>query len=165
MVLIPDWLPLLVRLLEFDGNWDKYLKALYGFYKKDFVDGKPSFRGMRLGIKRHPVIQGREATFWHLISEGRIEDERLPDLRRCERIRWPRPIIESCDVRMVKVWENVRRGEKRICLWLEDHEYLVILAVRRGYVLLWTAYPVKESHRKAKLRKEYEGWRKANAAQ
>ncbi|MNH30689.1 hypothetical protein D3C79_909980 [compost metagenome] len=44
----------------------------------------------RLGLKRHPVIQGKEATFWHMISEGNDEAERLPDLRRCERIRWPR---------------------------------------------------------------------------
>src|SRR4030043_2160634 len=29
-----------------------------------------------------------------------------------------------------------------ICLWFELEEYLVILAKRRGYVILWTAYLV-----------------------
>jgi hypothetical protein len=32
-----------------------------------------------------------------MIQEGRTEDERTPDLRRCERIRWPRPIIERLE--------------------------------------------------------------------
>jgi hypothetical protein len=119
---------------------------------------------VRLALKRHPVIQGKEATFWHLISEGKGEEERLPDLRRCERIRWPKPIIEHSDEATIKVWGNERKGEKRVCLWLEQEEYLVVLAERRGYILLWTAYLVKEKHRKVKLQKEYETYKKADAA-
>ena len=153
---LPEWLPPLVRFESWGGNWPKYLEALYAFFKRDFVDASPSFRGTCLRLKRHPLIEGKEATFWHLISEGQNESERLPDLRRCERIQWPRPVIENADEPVVKVWKNERRGESRICLWLEDAEYLVILAERKGYLLPWTAYPVTEAHRKRKLKKEYE---------
>jgi len=56
---------------------------------------------------------------------------------------------------MLKVWRNDRYGEERLCLWFEDEEYLVVLARRSGYLLLWTAYPVTEPHRKRKLQKEF----------
>ena len=155
-----DWLPPLVLLADYNGDWDQYVEALYAYFTRDFVDSKPLFRGARLALKRHPLIKGKEATFWHLISEGLYEEERLPDLRRCERIRWPRPIIEHCNDREIKVWENVKQGERRVCLWLEDKEYLVVLAERRGYTLLWTAYPVTEAHRQKKLRKEYADYKR-----
>ena len=80
----------------------------------------------------------------------------MPDLRRCERIRWPRPIIDHGAEPVIRVWENERKGERRICLWLENADYLVVLARRRGYVLLWTAYPVTQPHRRRKLLREYE---------
>ena len=110
------------------------------------------------------MVQGKEATFWHFISEGTAENDRLPDLRRCQRIRWPRPIIEKADVHQLKVWENKRRREARICIWFEEGEYFVILAKRKKYVLPWTAYLVTKPHQKKKLLKEYEAYKKANAA-
>ena len=115
-------------------------------------------------MKKNPLSQGKEATFWHLISEGADEENRLPVVERCARIRWPKPVIEHVEEVVIKAWENERRGETRICLWLESQEYLVILARRKRYVLLWTAYPVTENHRKAKLQKEYEIYKTANAA-
>lgn len=160
MTNIPEWLPELVLLAKYGGGWNRYTEAVYLFFKEDFVDSKPSFRGKRLGLKRHPLEQGKEATFWHLVSEGSIEKDRLPDLRRCERIRWPRPIIEHVDDNEVaiKVWENQRKDEKRILLWFEEAEYLVILADRGKYLLPWTAYLVDREHTKRKLQKEHEDY-------
>lgn len=97
MTSIPDWLPPLVLFTDYGGNWNRYVEALYSYFKQDFVDSSPSFRGTQLALKRHPMEHGKEATFWHLISEGQVEDKRVPNLRRCERIRWPRPIIEYVD--------------------------------------------------------------------
>jgi hypothetical protein len=71
---------------------------------------------------------------------------------------WPQA---SSTEAAIKIWANERRGEKRICLWLEDAEYLVILAERKGYVLLWTAFMVDQEHTKRKLRKEYDAARKS----
>jgi hypothetical protein len=164
MTSFPEWLPPLVLLKDYGGNWSRYEAALYSFFRQDFVDSNPVFEGTPVVLKRHPISQGKEATFWHLISEGRKEEDRLPDLRRCERIRWPRPVIEHSADALVKVWENQRRGDKRVCLWLECSEYLVILTRRRGYILLWTGYPVIHPHQKRKLQKEYEAYKKADAA-
>ncbi len=82
----------------------------------------------------------------------------LPDLRRCERIRWPRSIIEGADTKYVKSWKNSRKGEERLVLALEDFSYVVVLADRSDYVLLWTAYCVEYEHRRRKLREEYEAF-------
>lgn len=149
------WLPPLALFEEYGGDWDRYLEAIYAFFKQDFIVSKPAYNGVKLALKRHPVIQNKEATFWHIISEGDSEADRIPDMRRCERIRWPRPVIEHSADATIKIWSNERRGEKRICLWLEDAEYLVILAERKGYILLWTAFMVEQEHTKRKLRKEY----------
>jgi hypothetical protein len=101
---------------------------------------------------------GKEATFWHMIQEGKVEDERIPDFRRCERIRWPKPIIERNSDPLIKVWRNKRGREERVCLWLEQENYLVILADRGEYILPWTAYLVERPHQQRKLQKEYEGY-------
>jgi len=154
--MILHWLPALIRFEDYHGDWDRYLDALYAFFKQDFIDTRPTYAGRRLSLKRHPVTAGKEATFWHLIQEGATESQRIPDLRRCERIRWPRPVISHSEDAVIKVWKNRRKGESRICLWLESEDYLVVLADRRGYLLLWTAYVVDKPHRRRKLRKEYE---------
>jgi hypothetical protein len=154
-----EWLPELVLLEDYGGSWERYFEVLHSFFKEDFVVNKPVFQGRRLALKRHPMTLGKEVTFWHLISEGQIEADRTPDLRRCERIRWPRPIINNSNDNEIRCWENTRKGEKRICLWLFNHDYLVILAERKGYLLLWTAYIVERSHQKRKLQKEYEKYK------
>jgi hypothetical protein len=146
----PWWLPPLVPFSDYRGDWDRYLNALYSYFESDFLRTRPLFRGQRLGLKRHPLWEGKEATFWHMISEGCDEATRQPDLRRCERIRWPRAIIENSNDPAVKVWETTRRNERRVCLWLEEEEYLVVLAERQSYLLPWTAYMVTRSHRKLK---------------
>jgi hypothetical protein len=161
---LPDWLPGLLLLSAHGGDWPQFLGAVYESFRKDFVDSRPSFRGVRLQLKRHPLVDGKEYTFWHMISEGRDEASRKPNLERCERIRWPRPSIEHSTDPALKAWVNVRNGERRICLWLEGAEYLVVLAYRKGYLLPWTAYPVTMSHRKAKLQREFEAWERAGTA-
>lgn len=156
-----SWLPPLVLLGDFGGEWVRYVEKVYDYFKHDFVDYKPIFRGRRLGLKRHPMSQGKEATFWHFTSEGSDEPNRTPDLRRCERIRWPRPIIELADTKGVKVWTSIRNNELRIHLWLESEDYVVVLADRRDYLLPWTAYPVTWDHTRRKLQKDYEACRNA----
>jgi hypothetical protein len=150
-----DWLPGLLLLSDFGGDWSRYQEALYQSFRRDFMGDPFLYRGLRVGLKRHPLIKGKEATFWHFISEGSVEEDRLPDLRRCERIRWPRVVIENAQSPDILQWNNERRGETRTCLWVQEVEYLVVLAVREGYVLPWTAYLVCQSHQKRKLEREY----------
>lgn len=154
----PEWLPELVCLKDYNGSWEDYLEAIYNYFKQDFIETKPIFREKRLGLKRYPLSQGKEATFWHMISNGNNEEDRLPDFRRTERIRWVSPIIENESDPVIKVWWNKRKRKKSICLWFEEEDYLVVLADRGDYILPWTAYLVERSHQKRKLQKEYEAY-------
>ena len=114
------------------------------------------FQGRRLDLKRHSLSQGKEAIFWHMIQEGAVEEDRTPDFRRCERIRWPRTIIEHDADNSIKAWSNQHRGEKCICFWFEQKNYLVNLTDRGEYILPWTAYLVEQPHRQRNLQREYE---------
>ncbi len=154
----PEWLPAIIELNSFQGNWDNYLDHLYKVYVQDFIQSKPIFNGTALRVKRHPKENGKDATFWHIISEGEIESERTPDLRRCERISWPKPIIDNHNTCNLKIWKNQRKGETRISLWFEEAEYLIVLAERKDYILFWTAYTVTREHSKGKLQKEFESY-------
>ena len=110
-------LPPLVLLEDFGGNFSKFLEAVYGYFKQDFIDSHPTYRGKRLGIKKHPLVDNKPYTFYHMTHTGDIENERIPDLRRMERIRFPRPMIDNSQHPYLKVWENIRDKRKRILIW------------------------------------------------
>lgn len=150
-----EWLP---ELILFGGDWNDYIEQLYAIFRQDFVDSSPSFNNRRFAMKKHPVYKEKEATFWHLISEGKIEEERTPDFRRCERICWPRSIIETGQLHDIKIWKNQRQGKTRVILALEDFSYIVVLDERVEYYLLWTAYPVERDHQRRKLEREWRNY-------
>jgi hypothetical protein len=156
-----DWLPELMTLSDYGGEWRAYLDAIYEVFCEDFLRLKPKYPGKRLALKCFPMALGKEATFWHLIQEGDVEQERTPDLRRCERIRWPRPIIETIQTDKVRVWQNTRGKSTRTVIATNDYSYVVILDDRKDYVLLWTAYCVEQSHRRRKLEREFLEWTKS----
>lgn len=155
-----SWLPDFEGFGIHNGDWEKYLNVLYHIFETDFVRSTPEFRGRRLGLKRHPLSEGKECTFWHLISSGQVEDDRLPDMRRCERIRWPRPGIENCDADGVRVWTELRKSESRIHIYLEHEAYLIVLSDRGEYILPWTAYWIEFEHQREKLIKKHVAWLK-----
>ena len=159
----PAWLPALVRMEEYDGDWNRYVGAVYAVFRRDFVENPPRFRGNPVRVGKQ-LIDGRERTFWHLTSEGEIESRRTPDLRRCERIAWLRPLIEHENDPSVLRWPNRRGRGQRHVLWLKEKDFVVILEKRAGSWWLWTAYRTDRPHTRQKLQEEYEGWRKANAA-
>jgi len=154
-----DWLPPLVLLPDCDGDWDKYVNTVFGVFYRDFIQSQPRFRGKWVRCRRDPIHDGKEAGFWHCVSEGANEGDRTPDLRRCERIAWIRFAIESENDPRIDCWTNVRGGEVRHLIWLQE-EFLVVLAERTrqrdgfAYLQLITAYCTPEEARKSKLRKE-----------
>lgn len=149
----PDWLPPLVELADYGGNWPAYEEALYAFFHADFIAHTTRFRTLPVVLKRMPLYENKEASYWHCISEGKDELERVPDMRRCERIRWPRPCIEH--ERQLKVWTERRNGDHRIHIWLESAGYIVVLAVRRSHLILWTTFYVKHAHEREKFNRRY----------
>lgn len=91
-----------------------------------------------------------------MVSSGEVEADRLPDLRRCERIRWPKQVIENEYMDEIRVWEEMKNGNTRIHLWLYAEGYLVVLDKRDRYCLPWTAYYVEYNHQRRKLDKRWE---------
>lgn len=159
-----DWLPELVLLEHVDGIWHRYVELVYSFFHNDFIIDRVNYKGTRIALRKHPITNGKERTFWHLVSNGEIEDDRLPAINRCERIRWPKPIIQVTDSEDIYIWQNERQSEKRILLYVHEERYLVVLGIRSGYLLLCTAYCVEQDHRHEKLIKEYEAFKKARAS-
>ena len=159
-----DWLPGLLRLEDYCDDWSIYFEAIYGVFLRDFAQNKPAFRGRLLGLKKYPEYEGKPATFWHMISEGHVEEKRIPDLRRCERIAWPAPVIEHSTDQEIRCWRNEHKGDKRIVLWLVEEDYVVILSERNGYLIPWTAYLLTYQHSRDKMEREYNAYIKAKGA-
>ncbi len=154
------WLPELILLETFGGAWGDYVEALYAAFSKDFLVPLPKFDGRRLGLKRMPEHEGKCCTFWHFISEGAREAERTPDLRRCERIRWPRRMLDEAAAGgdRVHVWSNARGTERRWVIAVTDFSYVLILTDRGEFLLPWTAYAVEYKNRRQQLKDECEAW-------
>ena len=154
-------LPELIELSQFGGNFAQYLEAVYEIFKNEFVLRRPSFRGIRLGLKKHPMYNNKEATFWHMTSQGENEQNRLPDLRRLERIKWPSFMIDNSEHPYLKIWENTRRNKTNILILHPDENYVVVLRKGSDYLLPWTAYLIEHEFRKRKFLKEYEEYIKS----
>lgn len=154
---LPDLLP----FSDFGGDWNAYENELHQIFMENVAQAGLQFRGQRVSCRRIPETAGRWASFWHLVQEGRIEDDRTPDLRRCERIRWVRWIIENGGAHAeIDEWQNKRGTEVNTLLWFRE-EYLVVLAQRRGYWLLKTAYCTEKSGRIRQLQKERDAFLRA----
>ncbi len=160
-------MPPLITLEEYEGVFSDYFEAVYRIFKRDFVDSKPIYDNKYLRLKKHPFIDGKEYTFYHMTHKGDVENDREPDLRRMERIEWAKLVIEQCKKWEIKVWPQKRKGKKRICIWLQlenKYDYVVILDVRKDYILPWTTFVLKYNHEKNKKQKEYENYLKARTA-
>lgn len=155
------WLPQLVTLASCAGEWPLYEKVLYGCFTRDFLREPLTFGMHDVRLKRHPVEKDKEATFWHFVSEGETEADRQIDLRRCERIRWPRALMREFDEHppreneRIHWWRNERGREVRYVLSLPDFSYVLVVAQRTDFVLPWTAYCVDQDHRRSKLAREW----------
>src|SRR3546814_6601574 len=93
--------------------WPAYETELHRIFIAEIARGGIEFDGFRVNCRRLPEAAGRWASFWHLVQEGRVEDDRLPDLRRCERIRWVRWVIENATANAeIDIWQNTRGTEE-----------------------------------------------------
>jgi len=152
---LPDWLPELLLFEDYGSHWQRYEDEVYSRFYTDFIESRPMFQGMPVKVTKQ-LVKGKERNFWHLIQEGPIEQDRTPDMRRCERIGWIRPIIEHATDLRIKKWSKKAGRRIRHLLWFEEVEYLVVLEKRPNCWILWTAYCTSWGHTKRWLRKEYE---------
>ena len=149
----PDWLPPLVRLEDHGGDWKRYINEVFAVFHRDFIQSQPQLDGRWVRCRRDPLFDGKEAGFWHCISEGIDEANRMPDLRRCERIAWIRAVLEHADDGRVDVWEHQKQRDQRMYLWLGE-SYLVVLGRRKGSYQFITAFCTDREHTRRKLRRE-----------
>lgn len=161
------WLPEL-ELYDNCSSWSEYQEALYSIFRKDFIEGHPNFKGKQVNIRRHPIEYGKEEAFFHVTCQDYQKDgNRVPDLRRCERIRWVRAFIEHyhCDSTLcelcdgVKIWEEPYHGKNRVHILLPEERYMVVLEPRESYCLLITAFYFDHDHALAKKLKHYEQYK------
>lgn len=158
-------LPSKIYLEDYSGDYHKFIDAVYQIFENDFIRHKTKFGSHVLGMKINPKFQERAYTFYHMTHEGEDENNRTPDLRRCECMPWAKPVIENVQNWNLKFWRQSRnRSENRICIWLEcseevEDDYFIILEVRETYVLLWTAFMSKYSNSIRKKFKEYKEWK------
>jgi hypothetical protein len=150
--------PDLITLAAFNGDWSAYEDALYEIFMNEIAHGDLTFNGARISCRRIPESENRWASFWHLIQEGKLEDDRTPDLRRCERLRWVTWVIQNAGAdASIDVWRNIRKTDANVLLWYQE-EYLVVLSERQGYHLLKTAYCTEQRRRIEQLRRERDAY-------
>lgn len=138
-------LPMRLTYDMFNENLAQYIKALYNIFKKDFIDNKPSFQGKPVDIIHEQFFQGKERSFWHIISSGQEDVTRELDSDRCSRLPWVRPFIDengSCDnYRFWIKWFDKTKKD-RYYIWCTAVNYMVILEDRNTHFKLITAYKV-----------------------
>lgn len=141
--------PDLILLEDYDGDWAAYIGAVYSSYISELVRANLNVFSKPLRFKHAPATDGKGFAFWHAVSEGvdsGLEADRIPDLRRCERITWPAHMIATIgddgsagDI----VWWRSPKKPKRIIIWIKSEYYAVILEERETYWMFWTTYEVK----------------------
>lgn len=162
--MVCKWLPELIPCQNW-SDFSNYEELLYSYFKIDFIDSNPTFEDKPVLIRRHPLENNREQTFFHVTSSEYIPGKpRVPDSKRCERIRWIRAFIENynCNPKLceacdgIKVWEEPYKNNQRIYLLFEEEKYVVIIERRAQYALLITAYYLNYLHTIKKLLNRYQ---------
>ncbi len=146
-------------LLPFSGDWSTYEDVIYEAFMESFVRPNIQFRGWRVTAQYRPETRGKGYSFWHTISESpdkknRNEDDRIPDFRRCERIMWISWVIENAGSTGFPWWENTRGRDTHVVIWAREHDFAVVLAKRRDYYMLKTAYAEIRTGRRATFEAE-----------
>lgn len=156
--------PELITLSDFGGDFDIFLSKAYSIFKQDFIISRPKFEDLNVSVRRYPEMDGMHKTFYHITHEGEDENQRTPDLRRIERISFPKFVIDNNNHSEILIWKNKRGRDERTILFNQDENYIVVLTNRGDYYMFITAYLVEQNHRKNKLLKEYETYKNAKTA-
>lgn len=77
---------------------DSYLDKLFQQFLSDLVQQRLPWQPSECNVafRRYEEIDGRHASFWHLVTGGSsTEIERAVEPERCRRLSWIRPMIEA----------------------------------------------------------------------
>lgn len=144
-------LPIICTLDDVGGVWDDFEEVIYQVFKDDFIHSQSCFRGKNVAIINEKQYKNKERSFWHIVSEGKDDSNRLPNLRRCERVSWVKFLIEICEssCSTVNVWTAFHNKSKRnrIYIWCPRVDYIVVLEDRKCKYQLITAFVVTGKYR------------------
>ncbi len=156
--------PDLLYFEDYKGNFQSYFIAVYKIFEQHFIKSSPFYIGVNVYAQKKPLVDGIHRTFYHITHEGEVEEDRHPDIRRMERIRYPKFIIEQSPNDELLVWEKRIGSDQRLHIFNEAEGYIVVLTRRKHFFLFWTAFYIQHNHQKRKKLKEYENYIKAKTA-
>ena len=150
----PQWLP---ELFSVHPWTDSTYSDLYHIFVRDFIDSQPLYHGQAIWF--FPEVEdGKHIIFWHLTTrDDKSTGQRLPDLRRCERLPWVRPILCRPPYPEILDWDYEEGdGTTKTYVWLKENNFVVILkkypdGSRRLITSFWIDYP----HTKRRLMNKY----------
>ena len=158
MTSMPPWLPKALCYADYKGNWERFISDVYSIFLNDFKHSRINYAGRTI-VYDSTIEFGKEKTFWHLVQRQDFNvKERLPDIRRCERIPWPRPIIEHSNDNIISMWKKEIKRQIRIHIWLEALDYIVVLAEMPRVVVLVTAFCTDIESQRRKLIKDRDNY-------
>lgn len=155
-------------------EWNKYLKKLYDeIFRPNFIDSHPKFKGLDVIIRKEPLDGEWEHGFLHMTHEDvkhNKEDinDRIPDLRRSERISMVRKIIENyncideMECEKIWYWEEFfsSNGRIRHFLLVPDERFIVILEKAKDVYFVITSFYIKKDWELEKRKRKYERYKK-----
>lgn len=158
-----------------EKGWKAYEENLYSVFCHDLRDGDLTYRGKTLKIRYQPMEYDKEEAFFHITCQDYKKDgDRVPDFRRCERIRWVKQFIcaddENAKVEFegtsyeLKTWAEQVKNDLRHHILCEELKYMVVVAERDRYCLLITAYYFEHDHSLMKKLKKYNAYKAKNAS-
>ena len=140
-----SWFSLRLESSFFKGDLEKYKDALYKVFKRDFVDNTVFCKGIKVDIIHEKYFEDKERSFWHIISEGGKDEDRVPVSGRAEILPWIKSLIEeSGDCSEYRSWTKYHDKTKhdRLYIWCIANDFLVVLENRKSHYKLITAFPV-----------------------
>jgi hypothetical protein len=160
------WMPPIIKLSDFGGDWKSYDDYLYSIFYSDFFHTRVKFRDKTLRIREQPRVENKAQAYYHVTSvdtsNTNDEDNRIPDMRRCERVPWIRKFIDNhmCNegcCSAPKIWAEDYKGNTRWHIMIEEVRFLVVVEERDRYCLLITAFYLEYD---SQLRKRMEKYNK-----
>lgn len=151
----PEWLP---EMFPVNPWTEQTYDLLYKIFERDFKETQPCYRGQTIWFFPEKEA-GKELIFWHLTSrKDKNSGDRLPDLRRSERLPWAKPMLDNCDKPEILDWDYEEDdGDIHTYVWLKYYDYLMILKkYRDGRRRLVTSYWIEYDNFKRKLGKKYD---------
>jgi hypothetical protein len=150
----PDWIPEMVNVSPWTADT---FDILYTIFSRDFKETKPIYQGFV--VWHFPELDdGKEKVFWHLThQEDNDAGERLPDLRRSERLPWVRKMIDNSNKEEILHWDYKEgRGTIHTYIWLKDYDFLVIMKkYPDGRRRIITSFFIEYNNYRIKTEKKY----------